>query len=109
LSIEKDYALKTFEEEQQQRAKELKQKQREAEEKRVKEMLKKERDELLKEAEKKFNSLTDQEKEEVFKKFNKGMFNFSPEIQKDIIVGEIFYQICIEKRINSEKFNVLNT
>jgi plasmid replication initiation protein len=108
FALEKDYALRTFEEEQQQRAKELKQKQREAEEKKVKEMLKKEKDELLKEAEKKFNSLTDQEKEELFKKFNKGMF-FSPEIQKDIVIGELFYQICREKEVNPDKFMILNT
>jgi hypothetical protein len=37
------------------------------------------------------------------------MFNFSPEIKKDIIVGELFYQICAEKQIDPEKFTVLNT
>ena len=71
-------------------------------------MLKKEKDELLKEAEARFNSLTEQEKEELFKKFNKGMF-FSPEIQKDIVIGELFYQICAEKGIDPDKFNILNT
>ena len=109
LAIEKDYALKTFEEEQQKKAKELKQKQRESEEKRLKEMLKKERDELLKEAEARLNSLTEQEKEELFKKFNKGMFNFGPEIQRDIVIGELFHQVCAEKQIDPEKFTILNT
>jgi len=109
LSIEKDYALRTFEEEQQQRAKELKLKQKEAEEKKLKEMLKKERDELLKEAEARLNSLTEQEKEELFKKFNKGMFNFSSEIQRGIAIGELFRRICTEKQIDFEKFTILNT
>ena len=72
-------------------------------------MLKKERDELLKEAEARLNSLTEQEKEELFKKFNKGMFNFGPEIQRDIVIGELFHQVCAEKQIDPEKFTVLKT
>jgi len=109
LAIEKDYALKTFEEEQQKKVKEIEQRQRQEKEKKLKEQLRKEKDELLREAEERFNSLTEQEKEKFFKKFNKGMFNFSPEIKKDIIVGELFYQICTEKQIDPEKFTVLNT
>ena len=31
------------------------------------------------------------------------------EIKKDIIVGELFYQICAEKGIDPDKFNILNT
>jgi hypothetical protein len=109
LSIEKDYALKTFEEEQQKKVKEIEQKQRQEKEKKLKEQLRKERDELLKEAEERFNSLTEQKKFELLKKFNKGMFNFSSEIQRDIAIGELFRRICTEKQIDSEKFNILNT
>ena len=110
-SLKNDWAMSWIEdiEEEKEKAKELQEKQKEVEEKKLKEMLKKEKDELLKEAEARFNSLTEQEKEELFKKFNKGMFNFSPEIKKDIIVGELFYQICAEKGIDPDKFNILNT